>query len=313
MQLFISHASEDKPDFVRPLADALKGEFKVWYDEYELTVGDSLLAKIDQGLATSDFGVVVLSPAFFAKRWPRAELDGLFALEAKKGKIILPVWKDIDENGVMEFSPILAGRLAARASDGIPAVVSQLRQAVTASQRTREISKTQSLTNRFRQLDSSIIARRRAEQLIMGEEGVPLVSREFEKLAGALHEQVTAISAELKTIKFQFRRDTPEPGAIVLAGRFRMGIFLTGLAINSSSQAVLLCNLHDLGCPLPLGNREEPRKLEEKRYYPWFGLSGEVVWRDSTSSVNFIGSDELLDLWLTKLHATLEKTVTGRS
>jgi hypothetical protein len=44
--LFISHASEDR-DFVRPLAEALCQEYDVWYSEYELTLGDSLLQKID--------------------------------------------------------------------------------------------------------------------------------------------------------------------------------------------------------------------------------------------------------------------------
>jgi hypothetical protein len=63
MRLFISHASEDK-DFVRPLAEALRPDFEVWYDEYKLTLGDSLLAKIDEGLASCDYGVVVLSPSF---------------------------------------------------------------------------------------------------------------------------------------------------------------------------------------------------------------------------------------------------------
>jgi hypothetical protein len=68
VKLFISHASEDKTDFVRPLAEALKSHFAIWYDEHELTLGDSLLKKINAGLAACDYGVVVLSPAFFQKR-----------------------------------------------------------------------------------------------------------------------------------------------------------------------------------------------------------------------------------------------------
>jgi hypothetical protein len=36
--LFLSHASEDLEYFVRPLAEALKSDFKVWYSEYELTL-----------------------------------------------------------------------------------------------------------------------------------------------------------------------------------------------------------------------------------------------------------------------------------
>src|SRR5918999_1630237 len=64
--VFISHASEDKTDVVRPLAHALTElDIKVWYDEFELTIVDSLRRKIDAGIANSRFGVVVLSPSFF--------------------------------------------------------------------------------------------------------------------------------------------------------------------------------------------------------------------------------------------------------
>jgi len=72
MRVFISHATEDKTDFVRPLAEALRQHFSVWYDEYELTIGDSLLKKINEGLASSDYGVVILSPSFFQKKWPQS-------------------------------------------------------------------------------------------------------------------------------------------------------------------------------------------------------------------------------------------------
>ena len=42
-KIFISHASEDKDDFVRPLAEQLDSldDYEVWYDEYELTWGDN--------------------------------------------------------------------------------------------------------------------------------------------------------------------------------------------------------------------------------------------------------------------------------
>jgi hypothetical protein len=88
MLLFVCHASEDRDDFVRPLAEELGKEYEVWYSEYELTLGDSLLQKIDQGLVACDFGIVVLSKAFFEKRWPRAELDGLFGRETRSRKLI---------------------------------------------------------------------------------------------------------------------------------------------------------------------------------------------------------------------------------
>jgi hypothetical protein len=80
--VFISHASEDKAVVAKPLADMLQAKgLKVWYDEYTLSIGDNLRRSIEQGLAGSRYGIVVLSPNFFAKKWTQLELDGLFALE----------------------------------------------------------------------------------------------------------------------------------------------------------------------------------------------------------------------------------------
>jgi hypothetical protein len=129
--VFVSHAWEDKDDFVRPLADALSNKgLKIWYDEHALTVGDSLAQEIDRGLAQSRFGVVILSPHFFAKDWPQRELDGLLAKEVGGIKVILPIWHSIDRPAVVARSPTLAGRLAARSSDGIHQVVDDLFKAI---------------------------------------------------------------------------------------------------------------------------------------------------------------------------------------
>ncbi len=58
---------------------------RVWFDEWTLRLGDSLRRKIDEGLRASSFGVVVLSPGFFTKSWPQAELDALFAIAEECG------------------------------------------------------------------------------------------------------------------------------------------------------------------------------------------------------------------------------------
>src|SRR5207245_3829644 len=63
--VFICHASEDKA-FVRRLVASLAAlGVDCWFDEFELRIGDSLVAKIDEGLARSRHGDVVLSPSFF--------------------------------------------------------------------------------------------------------------------------------------------------------------------------------------------------------------------------------------------------------
>lgn len=110
---FISHASEDKDDVARPLAEALKAlGHSVWFDEVTLKIGDSLRRSIDQGLIHSKFGIVILSPSFFSKNWPQYELDGLVTREnSGQEKVILPLWHKVSKNEVLNFSPTLADRL----------------------------------------------------------------------------------------------------------------------------------------------------------------------------------------------------------
>lgn len=111
--VFISHASEDKDDVVRPLAHALQGAgLSVWYDEFELRIGDSLRRKIDKGLGSSRFGVVVLSQSFFGKGWPNYELDGLVTRAVSGEQVILPIWHKVSKQEVMQYSASLADRLA---------------------------------------------------------------------------------------------------------------------------------------------------------------------------------------------------------
>lgn len=116
--LFISHASEDKEEIASPLAKALSDAgVRVWFDAFTLKVGDSLRRKIDEGLARSTFGVVILSPPFFAKQWPQAELDGLTAkATAADYPVILPIWHHISKEEVLARSPMLAGLLALNTS-----------------------------------------------------------------------------------------------------------------------------------------------------------------------------------------------------
>ncbi len=130
--LFISHASDDKEDLVRPLVRELeKQNVKVWYDEFTLKVGDSLRKSIDHGLANSKYGTVVLSSSFFAKNWPQYELDGMVAKEMNGHKMILPIWHKVSKNEVINFSPTLADKVALNSSlNSIEEIAVQLAEVV---------------------------------------------------------------------------------------------------------------------------------------------------------------------------------------
>lgn len=126
---FISHASEDKDAFVRVLADRLRTSgFLVWYDEFELKIGDSLRKKIDQGLSKSKYGIVVISPDFIKKNWTEYEFSGMIAREMNGQKVILPIWHKVTKDEVLAFSPSLADKMALNTSiNSIDEIISHLK------------------------------------------------------------------------------------------------------------------------------------------------------------------------------------------
>jgi hypothetical protein len=136
--MYLVHASENSSG-VQALAEALRSRgLLVWFNSF--IVGPSVRDQMEHGLRGCDFGVVVLPPEFFSKRWTRAELDALFGLEQPGEVRILPVWWGTTEAEVREHSPMLAMRAAAVLRDGdIDAVANALFTSITAlsSQRSR--------------------------------------------------------------------------------------------------------------------------------------------------------------------------------
>lgn len=116
--VFISHASADKEEIARPLYQALTDlGCSVWFDEMQLQVGESLRTTVDQGLRSSAFGVVILSPAFFAQSWPKYELDSMVSSTRSGMQNILPIWHKVSKDEVQTHSPALADRVARSTAD----------------------------------------------------------------------------------------------------------------------------------------------------------------------------------------------------
>ena len=102
----------------------------MWIDEQELVPGKSLVEQINNGLAESRNGAIVLSPSFLRKPWTKLELDGLVAGRMSRQKLLIPVWHEIDAAEVSKRSPLLAGLLAVRTADGIVKVADQIVRAI---------------------------------------------------------------------------------------------------------------------------------------------------------------------------------------
>lgn len=94
-RVFLSHSSADK-EFVSKLAIALRtNNVPVWYDKWELKVGDSLNSKIAEGIDASDWLVVVLSEYSVKSDWVEKELNAALSIELeRKGVFVLPVVVD---------------------------------------------------------------------------------------------------------------------------------------------------------------------------------------------------------------------------
>jgi hypothetical protein len=111
--MFISHASEDKVDLVRPLAQKLRAMgFVPWFDESQVETGDELKNSLDKGILCSRCGLVVVSRAFMSKKWTQYEVETLMKA-SREGRIkLLFVWHGVKEDDVKAWSAELAGRVA---------------------------------------------------------------------------------------------------------------------------------------------------------------------------------------------------------
>lgn len=307
MKLFISHASEDKMDFVRPLAEALREDFDVWYDEYQLTLGDSLSRQINRGLAACDYGVVVLSHAFFSKEWPQKELDGLEALETTSRKVILPIWKDIDKERVAAYSPILAGRLAVASNKGVSEVVAEIRRAIDVGERSRKLTALEGLASKFQSLDNTLKARKAAEQLRHCEEGATLVRNSFNALCRELQEKLLSVSAGVEELKFSFEGPNNNIFEIKAPFRIRINLRLADLALNGASNARLNLTVYHLGKLQKFGERGEPDIREEIKLFPDFVSDRSVIWKEEQFSADGFTLDQFGNWLLEKLYKELNE------
>lgn len=77
--IFIAHSSKDKPFARRLAADLSASGVRVWLDEAEILVGDSLIEKIQKAILEMDHFAVVLSPHSVKSKWVKKELEAAFS------------------------------------------------------------------------------------------------------------------------------------------------------------------------------------------------------------------------------------------
>lgn len=131
IDFFISHASEDKQDIVKKLADNLIiNGATVFYDEYSIKLGDSISESINKGLTVSNHALIILSKHFFDKGWTNAELQAIFSKSITEKYKILIIYHGITHNDVIKIYPLLADRKAIDSSIGVEKLTEELFNAI---------------------------------------------------------------------------------------------------------------------------------------------------------------------------------------
>jgi len=90
--VFLSHSSKDKPIVERIYTDLKRENIGVWFDKWEIVVGDSIIEKIEQGLKHKDYLVIVLSTNSVESEWVKKELSAALMEEIEeKSVVVLPI------------------------------------------------------------------------------------------------------------------------------------------------------------------------------------------------------------------------------
>jgi len=113
--VFLCHASEDKSSIVEPMKLALEqARISYWYDRAELKWGDSLTGRVNEGLRSSKFVIVVLTKTFLGKHWPQRELYAALNLEASSREVrVLPLLAGtmLERTEILKEFPLLNDKL----------------------------------------------------------------------------------------------------------------------------------------------------------------------------------------------------------
>ncbi|MCR5803731.1 MAG: toll/interleukin-1 receptor domain-containing protein [Clostridia bacterium] len=108
--VFISHASNDKLDYVSGLVNEIKKlGIEVFYDSDVLSWGDNWKEKILEGTSNSEFAVIVISNSFFGREWTEKELNEFLKRQNESGqKIVLPLLYNISISEMTSKYPHLS-------------------------------------------------------------------------------------------------------------------------------------------------------------------------------------------------------------
>jgi hypothetical protein len=123
---FVSYAGEDREVAEAIARDLTRLGVPAFYDRDSLQPGDSIVERIHEALSQADFGVLIVSPDFLRKDWPRQETRKLVRDYIEGRTRLLPVWHNATSEEVRTRQPALADIWAVNTESGLRAVVRAL-------------------------------------------------------------------------------------------------------------------------------------------------------------------------------------------
>jgi len=118
--VYFAHASEDKGAAGPIVEHLMTNGIDVWFDEWEITAGDSLRRKMDTGLGACTHFIVLLSPTALKKPWVNEEIDAGFVRRVEGSSKFIPLRLGL---ALTDLPPLLKGMLSPEiAPDNGPAL-----------------------------------------------------------------------------------------------------------------------------------------------------------------------------------------------
>lgn len=96
IKVFCSHNGEDKPRVMAIAEQLATAGIDPWLDQWEIGGGDDIVARINDGLARCDVGLIFISKVTLEKPWVREEVGSLTWQAIQDGKPVIPVMLDPD-------------------------------------------------------------------------------------------------------------------------------------------------------------------------------------------------------------------------
>ncbi len=125
--VFVCHAFPDKGTHVDPLVRALGREaVNCWVDEGEVAPGDSLSGSVENGLRSSQYVAVLITPAFLDRQWPEREMRAALSREIRSAiTVVVPILA-VEPELFFDRYPLLSDELYLDWREGAETVASRI-------------------------------------------------------------------------------------------------------------------------------------------------------------------------------------------